>query len=275
MGSDGHKLAWASAVEEALRALRDVDDVRIQSEGETIREVHVVSSSQRPAKQIVRDIQSLIQARFNRSLDHRVVSVAFTRSRPAVTRPQTIAPAAAAPAPAAPAPIPTAPVAPPIALHPLPPAESVEDRVRFGSVNLFIAGPRAQAQVELRWRGETHLGSAAGWSSRDAAFRLVASATLAAVQEIVQDDVGIGLENVEMVRIGRQEVVVVGLVLLAHRQEKLLVGSCPVEQDAQQAVALATLAALNRVIGSLRTREATEYVLKPSSAREASEAKRD
>jgi hypothetical protein len=272
MGSDGHKLAWASAVEEALRALRDVDDVRIQSEGETIREVHVVSSSQRPAKQIVRDIQSLIQARFNRSLDHRVVSVAFTQARPAAARPQTIAPPAA-PAPVAP--ITTAPVAPPIAIHPLPPPESVEDRVRFGSVNLFIAGPRAQAQVELRWRGETHLGSAAGWSSRDAAFRLVASATLAAMQEIVQDDVGIGLESVEMVRIGRQEVVVVGLVLLSHRQEKLLVGSCPVEQDAQQAVALATLAGLNRVIGSLRTREATEYVLKPSSAREASEAKRD
>jgi len=142
-------------------------------------------------------------------------------------------------------------------------------------VNLYIAGPRAQAQVELRWRGETHMGSASGWSSRDAAFRLVAVATLAAVQEIVQDDVGIGLENLEFVRLGRQEIVVVGLTLLSHRQEKLLVGGCPVEQDAQQAVALATLAGLNRVIGGLRTREATEYVLKPSSAREVSGAKRD
>lgn len=262
MSSDGQRQPWTVGVEDALRGLRDVDEVRIQADAEGIREIHVVSSSQRPAKQIVRDIQSVLQARFNRQIDHRVVSVAFTEARPVSERP------AAERAPAHDS-------APPMKLHELPPAESAEDRVRFGSVNLYIAGSRAQAQVELKWRGETHLGSASGWSSRDAAFRLVATATLAAVQEIIQDDVGIGLENLEFVRIGRQEVAVVGLVLLAHRQEKLLVGSCPVEQDAQQAVALATLAGLNRVVGGLRTREATEYVLKPSSAREASGAKLD
>ena len=273
MGSDGHKQGWAAAVEDALRALRDVDDVRIQADDESIREVHVVSSSQRPAKQIVRDIQSMIQARFGRAIDHRIVSVAFTQARPPAERPRASAPPPAPPV-AAPA-ISAAPVAPPIALHAVRPGEGGEDRIRFGSVNLYIAGPRAQAQVELKWRGETHLGSAAGWSSRDASFRLVASATLGALQEIVQDDVGIGLESLELVRVGRHEVAVVGLTLLAHRQEKLLVGSCPVEQDAQQAVALATLAALNRVIGGLRTREATEYVVRTSSAREASEAKMD
>jgi hypothetical protein len=259
MGSDEQKQRWTATVEEVLRGLRDVDDVRIQGDGDGIREIHVVSSSQRPAKQIVRDIQSVLLARFNRSIDHRVVSVAFTEPRPQAAGSSPVA----------------TPMAPPIAIHALPAADSPEDRVRFGSVNLYVAGPRAQAQVELRWRGETHLGSSAGWSSRDAAFRLVATATLAAVQEIIQDDVGIGLENLEFIRIGRHEVVVVGLLLLAHRQEKLLVGSCPVEQDAQQAVALATLAGLNRVMGGLRTREATEYVLKPSSAREASGAKRD
>lgn len=259
MGSEGQRHPWVAGIEEALRGLRDVDDVRIQTDAEGIREIHVVSAAQRRAKQIVRDIQSVLQARFNRPVDHRVISVAFTSARPA--RPAT--------------PPLAEPPARPLELHELPAPEPTEDRVRFGSVNLFIAGPRAQAQVELRWRGETHLGSAAGWSSRDAAFRLVATATLAAVQEIVQDDVGIGLENLEFVRMGRQEVVVVGLVLLSHRQEKLLVGSCPVEQDAQQAVALATLAGLNRVMGGLRTREATEYVLRPSSAREASGAKRD
>ena len=47
---------------------------------------------------------------------------------------------------------------------------------------------------------------------------------------------------------------------------KRLVGCCTVEQDAQQAVALATLAALNRVVGGLRTKEPTEYVLRPTSA---------
>ena len=63
----------------------------------------------------------------------------------------------------------------------------------------------------------------------------------------------------------RSMATLVALSLLAHRQEKLLVGSCAVEQDVQQAVVLATLAALNRIMGGLPTRVPTEYVLRPTS----------
>ncbi|MBI1798100.1 MAG: hypothetical protein HYR73_00255 [Candidatus Eisenbacteria bacterium] len=251
MALDPPRQPWTTNAEAAIRRLRDVEDVRIQAAEEGIREIHVVSSSRRPAKQIVRDIQSLLEARFSRTFDHRVVSVAFVDPGP---RPL---------------------IAQPIELHPLPESsDPLEDRIRFGSVNLYISGSRAQAQVELRWKGAPRTGSASGWSTREGAFRLIAEATLAAVQEFVDEEVGLGLAEVEIIRMGRQEVVVVGLALLAHRQEKLLVGSCAVEQDVQQAVALATLGALNRVLGGLRTKEPTEYVLRPSSAQEASGAKR-
>jgi hypothetical protein len=256
---DPSRTAWTANAEAAIRALRDVEDARIQADADGIREIHVVSSSHRPAKQIVRDIQTLLLTRFNRTIDHRVVSVAFTNGPPE---------AAALPRPTA------APVGLREAPQPADAAEAADDRVRFSSVNLFVSGPRAQAQVELRWKGVLRTGTASGWSSRDGAYRLVAAATLQAVQEFVDEEVGLGLAEVELIRMGRQEVAVVGLSLLAHRQEKLLVGSCTVEQDAQQAVALATLAGLNRVLGGLRTKEPTEYVLRPSSAQEASGAKR-
>jgi hypothetical protein len=100
---------------------------------------------------------------------------------------------------------------------------------------------------------------------RGGAQRLVAAATVEAVQGFVMDDVGLGVHGVETVRLGRQRVMVVSISLLAHRQEKLLVGTCAVEQDQQQAVVLATLSALNRIVGQLRTREPTEYVLRPTS----------
>lgn len=80
------------------------------------------------------------------------------------------------------------------------------------------------------------------------------------------------MQDIELVRLGKQDVVVVSVSLLAHRSEKILVGCCTVERDAQQAVVLATLAALNRVLGGLRTREPTEYVLRPASAEEVSGA---
>ena len=245
---------WTTDAEAALKALRDVDEVRIEADGDEIREIHVVSSSHRPAKMIVRDIQSRLNTRFHRQIDHRVVSIAFIDK-------------AAAPRTVAPQPI-------PIDEGATEPAEAPDDRVRFGSVNLFVSGPRAQAQVELRWKGVLRTGTASGWSTRDGAHRLIAAATLQAVQEFVEDDIGLGLAEIELIRMGRQEVAVVGLNLLAHRSEKLLVGSCTVEQDVQQAIALATLAGLNRVLGGLRTREPTEYVLRPSSAEEASGAKR-
>jgi hypothetical protein len=76
----------------------------------------------------------------------------------------------------------------------------------------------------------------------------------------------LSVNGLEFARVGGQEVALVGLLLLAHRHEKPLVGSCTVEHDAQQAVVLATLAALNRVVGGLRTKEPTEYVLRPTSA---------
>jgi len=67
------------------------------------------------------------------------------------------------------------------------------------------------------------------------------------------------------VRLGRDEVAVVTLALIAQRQQKTLAGCCPVGGDAPQAVVLATLSALNRVVGGLRTREPMEYVLRPAS----------
>ncbi|HTK30548.1 MAG TPA: hypothetical protein VL332_01190 [Candidatus Saccharimonadaceae bacterium] len=256
MAVDNSRVPWTTKIEKELRRLRDVEDVRIEAEGEAIRTIHVMSSSTRSPKMIVRDVQSLLVNLFNRPIDHRIVSVAFVDAG-----------STAAPAPARLVEVP-APEPPPAPEAPL------DDRIRFGSVNLYVAGPRTQAQVELRWKGVPRMGSASGWSTRDGAHRLIAAATLAAVQEFLDDDVALSVADLSVVRMGRHEVVVAGLSLLAHRTEKLLVGSCTVEQDAQQAVVLATLGALNRVVGAFRTKEPTEYVLRPSSDQEKSGAHR-
>jgi hypothetical protein len=146
------------------------------------------------------------------------------------------------------------------------------ERIRFGSVNLYLASGKAQAQVELGWKGLTRLGTATGSATREGAHGLIAAATLGAVQEFLEDGLVLSLQDTELVRLGKQDVVIVSLSLLAHRSEKTLVGCCTVEQDTQQAVVLATLAALNRVVGGLKTREPTEYVLRPASAEETSGA---
>lgn len=85
------------------------------------------------------------------------------------------------------------------------------------------------------------------------------------MQEFLADPVALNVQGVEFVDFGRHRVAVVAVSFVAHRQEKLLTGTCRIEQDTPQAVVLATLDALNRVVGGLRVKEPTEYVLRPTS----------
>ena len=225
-------------MEEAIRRLaKGVENVRVVAFGADIREIHVVAAPGHPPKAIVRDVKTTLQAEFNVTIDHRIVSVVSERDEPvdqetrSSRRPATVDP-----------------------------------RVRFGSVNVYVTGRRAQAQVEVRWKGVPRMGSASGWSSRDEALPLVVQATLATIQEFLDDGIAFGFEGIEVVRVGRREVVLVGLELMAYRSHKSLVGACTVEADVQQAAVLATLSALNRVLGGLPTREPTEYVLRPTSS---------
>jgi hypothetical protein len=261
-------MSWTTEAESAIRALRDagVQAVHIEADGDHISELHLLSTSRRPAKQIVRDVQTLLRTRFNRHIDHRVVSVVFADGAAANgATPVVAAPSAPAPLTATPVSAPEAPVATPLRAAASEPRTTDDGRIRFASVNLYVSGPRAQAQVELKWKGVPRMGNASGWSTREGAHRLIAAATVAAIQQYLSEEIALGVEDLSFVRIGRQQVVVAALALIAHRQEKILVGCCTVEQDAQQSVVLATLAALNRVLGGLKTREPVEYVLRPAS----------
>ena len=274
--------------ERILRQLRDVVAASITTDGDTIKEIHIVAVSVRQPKQIVRDVETSLKAFLKRTVDHRIISVALQApegAEPAVAPASAAAPAVhAAPAahPAAPAspapahhsppPVPapaaaTRAPAPEPAPHPAPGSGNGSGlgRVRFGTANLFVSGLRTQAQVELAWQGVTRLGNATGASARDNAYRLLSSATLNALLPHFGEDVTLAPHEVEIVRLGRQEVVVVTVKLLAQRSEKTLVGACTVEQDVAQSVVYATLAAVNRVLGGLRSREPVEYELRPTS----------
>jgi len=272
---DHTKTSWFEKAESEIRTLKDVESVSIQGESDIIQEIHVLTRSNRPPKHIVRDIQSVMLNRFKRSIDYRVVSVAYlsAETTTAATDRGSGNGVASGPTsePAAPpleeAPRPTVAK---VVQAPTPPITSerpaaLDERIRFAGVNLYVSGPRTQAQVELVWRGLPRMGTASGWSTRSGAHRLVAQATLVAVQEFLAEELALGLLDVEFLRLGKKRAVVVSLSMLVERQEKLLVGTCVIEQDLHQAVVFATLAALNRLVGGLRPKESTEYVLRPTS----------
>ena len=253
--------------ERLLCQLRDVKAASITTDGDTIREIHIVAVSTRAPKQIVRDVETSLKAFLKRGIDHRMISVALqepgapAEGAPAPAATQQVGAQAAVPPPGRVIPEPERPAARPEPAA----ARPGGSRVRFMTANLFVSGLRTQAQVELSWQGMTRLGNATGASARDNAYRLLSSATLNALVPYLGDDVTLAPHEVEFVRLGRQEVVVVTVKLLGQRSEKTLVGSCTVEQDVAQSVVYATLAAVNRVLGGLRSREPVEYELRPTS----------
>ena len=256
----------ASRAEAAIRRLRDVDGVSVLADGNELVEIHVVSRSDRPAKHIVRDVQAVLRTDLGLAIDHRVVSVALARE---------VTPGAAPVAPgtergdAPPAGDAGPARAPGTRAHAQPAAgrgdDTADDRIRYENVNLIVHGQRTQAQVELRWKGLPRIGNASGFSTRDDAQRLVAQATTLAVQVFLADPVALQVRDVKIVDVSGQRVAVVVLALLAHRHEKVLTGSCTVEHDTPQAVVLATLASLNRLVAGMRAKEPTEYVLRAES----------
>lgn len=246
----------AERAEAAIRRLRDVDGVSVHSEADEVLEVHVVSSSQRSPKQIVRDVQAVLRTDLGLAIDHRIVSVALARPEESHVPDRKSAPPRDREREPVPAPRPEAEPAP---------APSREDRIRYENANLIVHGQRTQAQVELRWKGLPRVGNASGFSARDDAHRLLALATTLAVQEFVADPIALNVRDVSFVETGGHKVVVVVLSLLAHRHERVLTGSCTVAQDTSQAVVLATLDALNRLVAGLRVKEPTEYVLRAES----------
>jgi hypothetical protein len=67
-------------VEAVINMLPDVERSRVLfNEAGQIAEIHVLASDQRPAKQIVRDIESALAVSFDVRIDHKVVSVAQLR----------------------------------------------------------------------------------------------------------------------------------------------------------------------------------------------------
>ena len=268
---------WAAQAEAVLTRLREIEYATITTDGEQIQEVHVVARTARKPKQIARDVESALNAYLKRRIDHRVISVVVEKEEPA---PAIASPAKAAPRPAAPPPVVERPREP-ASSEAIPMREPAEraaprmrgqesapsgTRVRFASANVYVAGLRTQAQVELQWRGMLRLGSATGPSTRENAERLVASATLNALQPFLGEERTLAVQDVSRLRMGRQTVYVVSVKLLEHRTEKVLTGSCTLEQDVPQTVVFATLAAVNRILGGLPAQEPVEYELRPTSA---------
>ena len=211
--------------EAALRTVPGIREasVRTSPDAHPI-EVHVVAGGIKPAKQVVRDVQSVAMAQFDLDIDHRIVSV--------VQIPDDSVEVGE----------PSAETATPLVASE---SDGQVPRPALTSITTERRGSDVLVSVTLGIDGSAFSGTADGPSSPVHRPRIVASATLAALTELLGIDAHV--DSAQILEIGMREVAVTTLVLEIPRLgEQAVCGSALVRGDYEDAVARSVLAALNR-----------------------------
>lgn len=243
--------------EELIRTLPGVVSVRVVDNGEgSIQEVHILTTSEVPAKQTVRNVESALFAHLGLRIDHRRVSVAASSDAPAPAAPQGSQGAGSAP-PADGAP--EAPAAPArksaratdtegMGVYvPVPGLEGPRRRIYFEDVE--VRGSRARGvscRVSLMKDGTSFVGEARGVDGDRARLELAARAACLAIGDADAKDRQFGLEGVRVFEAFDRRFIFVGVTVRYGRNVRLLAGTCEVIDSAETAAVLAVLDATNR-----------------------------
>jgi len=250
--------------EELIATLPSVVSVRIvPTDSGGVSAIHLLTTGETAAKQMVRNVESALMAHLGMRVDHRKVSVATTTTRP--TPPAGVSQAVVEAAMSAPAAKPSvqasdqasvqasvasaAPVTP-VEKEAMPEAHGDASGRTMYFVDVEVRGSRAKGagcRVTLRRGDEAFVGEADGVESDRSRVELAARATLAA---IAKSDGGqerrLSFEGSKIVAAFDKEFVFVGVTVRHGRESWLLTGSAEVKDSAETAAVLAVLDATNR-----------------------------
>ncbi len=195
-----------------LQYLQQIRGVRaasvIRDQDGQVSEVHLVASMSRRAKQIVRDVESLLYAQFGIPIDYRKISLVQLDS-------ETVT--------------------------------SSRSRLKLVRV-AQQATPDERVQVLLQSENVSYEGTAslANLDSDDHKARAAAQATLAAIQEATGHCIPLEVRDLQLLEPQGQRVCLALIVANTASGEERLSGSCLVAESILEAGCKATLDALNR-----------------------------
>lgn len=191
----------------AIEQIRGVTTARVMLDdhGDAV-EIHVISDKTRAPKPIVRDIETLLLARYAVRVDYRRVSLVQIDADAVADR-------------------------------------GTENRLQFISADPDPADGQA-VQVVLQAHDDRYAGSAP--EVKDEAGRAAADATLAAVQQAIGRAIPLTVQRTQLVDGGGQAVCLAVIRASVDGGEEQLTGTCLVTGSIWEAASKATLDAINR-----------------------------
>lgn len=207
---DLHDPRQRAEVERALCQVPGVAGARLVPGFEReVDELHVLTSVERSPKQTVRDVQTLMMARFGVTTDHRVVSVVQ------IDEPQAFAGGA---------------------------------RVVVDTVGVSQSDVTVSVEVAVRDGDDTLTGTGEGPATAAGQRRATARATLEALRPLLDDGQAVELEGIEVSSVQGRQVAITLVHFRTRRGELTVAGSALVRDSETDAVARSVLDALNRTI---------------------------
>lgn len=185
----------------------------VLSQDRKISEIHIVTSTARKPKQIVRDIETLIYVKHGFKVDYRKISLVQLSDEQLLRIPLAR-----------------------LIIH-----QATEEDL----------GGQKRVRVEIRGGGKTVVGEAYEKIDNPTPFQTAARATIDAIEKLIGQYVNVHLENTATLRLDSREIILVILTCLVENSEEVFVGASFVRGDPVESAARATLDALNRRIYAL------------------------
>jgi len=210
------------AIEEIILSLDGIVSAKINSSelGE-ILEVHILTTSERSPKQVVRDIESAVFSTLSFKIDHRKISVAQMKGDE--NNLQAIIP-------------------------------TTQKRFRFEKMHFnYDHRLKCGVKVELSFNGSNYSGL---WEEADTAnnkLRACCKSTLMALESYLDGKCIFSLEGVKVINVFDADIVVVNIKAIGSTLFKTLVGSAVIQEDQNRAAVLAILNATNRFLRFLES----------------------
>lgn len=183
-------------------------NIKLVTEENELKEVHILSSSARAPKQIVRDIESSLLAAFDYRIDRKIISIAQIHTE----------------------------------------EYGEVKRVKFGGINFKTESSALECCVTLLHEGEEFSQPVTSVKTVSNRRKIVAEATVKSVESILGQDYLFSIEDVSVNNFRDIDYVTVLVNMVLGEVEERMVGSAIVKQDMNEAIAKATLDALNRRI---------------------------
>lgn len=201
----------SSAIRDEILKIRGVMFAEVVlNDAAEIDEIHIVSGLERGAKQIARDIESLLMARYGIRVDHKAISIAQ--------------------------------------MDCVPPGESRanEPRLVCDGFGVSVLQNRVQFSVTLSRNDVRVEGFSASGIDAHARSRAMAEATLDAVHKCLSREGLFSVMDVKTITIADSPVQMVCLTDSTAPQGDFLIGTALMRDDQNQSIIRATLSAINR-----------------------------